>query len=297
MPSAYRLVRTRFCPSRYPKSPMPLMKAASASRSPASVPPARYPTRRISFWERATVDHTAPPAAPPAPTNSLRLTVSPRRRRTRSLLTPAANPPEHRASSRATPMSKYPINGIGRRCAPAGERPACYEAASCGDKVPSSHSCSFRRCATAYSLPGCLLGITWTGLAPADRVSFCWRLLHSITSWAGKVLSSQQARQRFPLGLAGRSSPGACISGRCSPGQQACRDLLACDLIAPSSDASLGVALAQSCPGDGAAGPSTPTAAWVLAAGGPPIKVNLTFVSGTPRIARHAPVLPRRASS
>jgi hypothetical protein len=33
-----------------------------------------------------------------------------------------------------------------------------------------------RRRLTQHSLPGCLLGITWTGLAPADRASFCWRL-------------------------------------------------------------------------------------------------------------------------
>src|SRR5438093_9480192 len=30
---------------------------------------------------------------------------------------------------------------------------------------------------TQHSLPGGLLGLTWAGLAPADRPSFAWRLL------------------------------------------------------------------------------------------------------------------------
>src|SRR5947209_17842763 len=30
---------------------------------------------------------------------------------------------------------------------------------------------------TQHSLPGGLLGLTWAGLAPADRASFAWRLL------------------------------------------------------------------------------------------------------------------------
>jgi hypothetical protein len=29
---------------------------------------------------------------------------------------------------------------------------------------------------TQHSLPGGLLGLTWAGLAPADRASFAWRL-------------------------------------------------------------------------------------------------------------------------
>jgi hypothetical protein len=33
-----------------------------------------------------------------------------------------------------------------------------------------------RRRLTQHSLPGGLLDPTWTGLAPADRASFCWRL-------------------------------------------------------------------------------------------------------------------------
>src|SRR6476646_8958504 len=33
-----------------------------------------------------------------------------------------------------------------------------------------------RRRLTHHSLPGGLLGLTWAGLAPADRASFAWRL-------------------------------------------------------------------------------------------------------------------------
>jgi hypothetical protein len=33
-----------------------------------------------------------------------------------------------------------------------------------------------RRRLTQHLLPGCLLGITWVGLAPTDRASFAWRL-------------------------------------------------------------------------------------------------------------------------
>src|SRR5262245_57057455 len=33
-----------------------------------------------------------------------------------------------------------------------------------------------RRRLTQHSLPGGLLGLTWAGLAPADRASFAWRL-------------------------------------------------------------------------------------------------------------------------
>jgi hypothetical protein len=33
------------------------------------------------------------------------------------------------------------------------------------------------RSLTQHSLPGCLLGLTWAGLAPVDRASFAWRLL------------------------------------------------------------------------------------------------------------------------
>jgi hypothetical protein len=33
-----------------------------------------------------------------------------------------------------------------------------------------------RRRLTQHSLPGDLLGLTWAGLAPADRASFAWRL-------------------------------------------------------------------------------------------------------------------------
>src|SRR5262249_8193233 len=37
---------------------------------------------------------------------------------------------------------------------------------------------------TQHSLPGDLLGLTWVGLAPADRASFAGAFLHSITSSA-----------------------------------------------------------------------------------------------------------------
>src|SRR5262245_3384110 len=45
---------------------------------------------------------------------------------------------------------------------------------------PTQPLCTLRvrRCRrlTQHSLPGDLLGLTWAGLAPADRASFCWRL-------------------------------------------------------------------------------------------------------------------------
>ena len=37
-------------------------------------------------------------------------------------------------------------------------------------------SCSALPPLTQHSLPGDLLGLTWAGLAPADRASFAWRL-------------------------------------------------------------------------------------------------------------------------
>src|SRR6266852_3804988 len=45
---------------------------------------------------------------------------------------------------------------------------------------PTHPLCTLRvrhRCRlTQHSLPGGLLGLTWAGLAPADRASFAWRL-------------------------------------------------------------------------------------------------------------------------
>ena len=41
-----------------------------------------------------------------------------------------------------------------------------------------------RRRLTQHSLPGDLLGLTWAGLAPADRASFAGAFSHSITSSA-----------------------------------------------------------------------------------------------------------------
>jgi putative membrane protein len=40
---------------------------------------------------------------------------------------------------------------------------------------PRSRLSPWRRL-TQHSLPGALLGLTWAGLAPADRASFAWRL-------------------------------------------------------------------------------------------------------------------------
>src|SRR5712664_4757440 len=46
---------------------------------------------------------------------------------------------------------------------------------------PTHPLCTLRvrrhRRLTQHSLPGGLLGLTWAGLAPADRASFAWRLL------------------------------------------------------------------------------------------------------------------------
>src|SRR5467141_1869813 len=45
---------------------------------------------------------------------------------------------------------------------------------------PTHPLCTLRvrrhRRLTQHSLPGGLLGLTWAGLAPADRASFAWRL-------------------------------------------------------------------------------------------------------------------------
>jgi hypothetical protein len=45
---------------------------------------------------------------------------------------------------------------------------------------PTQPLCTLRvrryRRLTQHSLPGGLLGLTWAGLAPADRASFAWRL-------------------------------------------------------------------------------------------------------------------------
>jgi hypothetical protein len=43
-----------------------------------------------------------------------------------------------------------------------------------------------RRRLTQHSLPGGSLGLTWTGLAPADRASFAGAFLYSITSLASE---------------------------------------------------------------------------------------------------------------
>src|SRR3984893_17701009 len=56
---------------------------------------------------------------------------------------------------------------------------------------PTQPLCTLRvrRCRrlTQQSLPGGLLGLTWAGLAPADRASFAWRL-PSFDHFLGKQL-------------------------------------------------------------------------------------------------------------
>jgi hypothetical protein len=49
---------------------------------------------------------------------------------------------------------------------------------------------------TQHSLPGDLLGLTWAGLAPADRASFAWRLplLNHLTGAVGRLARSSPER-------------------------------------------------------------------------------------------------------
>ena len=64
---------------------------------------------------------------------------------------------------------------------------------------PTQPLCTLRvrrhRRLTQHSLPGGLLGLTWAGLAPADRASFAGAFLHSITSSAGRAaLAARRCR-------------------------------------------------------------------------------------------------------
>src|SRR4249919_2640167 len=56
---------------------------------------------------------------------------------------------------------------------------------------PTQPLCTLRvrryRRLTQHSLPGGLLGLTWAGLAPADRASFAGAFFHSITSSARTI--------------------------------------------------------------------------------------------------------------
>src|ERR1700737_2524072 len=59
-----------------------------------------------------------------------------------------------------------------------------------------------RRRLTQHSLPGSLLGLTWAGLAPADRASFAGAFSYSITSSAVASIACDTVK-RAKLALAG----------------------------------------------------------------------------------------------
>ena len=55
-----------------------------------------------------------------------------------------------------------------------------------------------RRRLTQHSLPGGLLGLTWAGLAPADRASFAGAFAYSITSSArASTVAGNSRPERF----------------------------------------------------------------------------------------------------
>ena len=61
---------------------------------------------------------------------------------------------------------------------------------------PTQPLCTLRvrryRRLTQHSLPGDLLGLTWAGLAPADRASFAGAFTYSITSSAILTISGER---------------------------------------------------------------------------------------------------------
>ncbi len=63
-----------------------------------------------------------------------------------------------------------------------------------------------RRRLTQHSLPGCLLGIAWVGLAPTDRANFAWRL---------PIIIPRTSQKRPEPGW--RSSPRTASNSRSPP--------------------------------------------------------------------------------
>src|SRR5229473_348946 len=80
---------------------------------------------------------------------------------------------------------------------------------------PTHPLCTLRvrrlRRLTQHSLPGGLLGLTWSGLAPADRASFAWRL-PSFDHLVGQ--GEQGRRHRQPERLRGLQVDGKLEFGR-----------------------------------------------------------------------------------
>jgi hypothetical protein len=70
--------------------------------------------------------------------------------------------------------------------------------------------------ATQHSLPGDLLGLTWAGLAPADRASFAGAFPYSITSSASESRLSEilTPSALAALRLTKNSNLDGCRTGR-----------------------------------------------------------------------------------
>ena len=85
---------------------------------------------------------------------------------------------------------------------------------------PTQPLCTLRvrryRRLTQHSLPGDLLGLTWAGLAPADRASFAGAFFHSITSSATASSDGGTVRPsiRAVAVLMTSSSLVACTTGK-----------------------------------------------------------------------------------